>query len=681
VTPGQPIYPKPGYVNNVKFGYAKNEIIYSCMTFKSDSFARVEMDVVNAQGDVLQNHPLDLLMSMPNPHTTEFEMMQKIMTDLDLYGLAYLEKVRSRSGQVVQLWRLRPDYVRPVPSTTEFIQYYEFDNNTGRKVQLPFEDVIEFKLYDPLNEYRGLAPVTVAARIGDVDTGGVDYLKNFFDHGGMPAGFITTAQPVSDTIAAQIGTDWESRYGGKDKWTKPAVLSYGAEYKQLGSSLKDLQTDKLDAKTVSRICMTLDVNPILIGAAHGLARSTFNNYQTALKSFWQEGLQPQMKRIIETFNTQLAIEFGVKLQWDLSNIPALQEDKDQVWKRAGAALTGGGITVDEYRALIGLEKVKGGDIFLRRQVIEVGTDGEEEEKSHGKVCRCGKTHTIAEESELTEKLKKSLEVKVSTPDDEDDRLKREKITAVDTLKFFKGQERRIFNNIERKGLAPFNAEVYRVLGDLKNKHSDQESEAFKKERIEIIHNALYKLLDADFWEAENKAFDEVMLPLLLGSGQISVANTIAAFEETYQIGIPIDLSNQATAKWARKYSAQLVKGINKTTRNSVAESVAAWVETDLPRSALVDELAPLFGKTRSKTIGRTETTKAFFEGNRQTWKQSGIVKGFTWRTTESACPICGPLEGVVFPLNAAGPPDASHPNCNCFTEAVIDQEAIDATTQ
>jgi HK97 family phage portal protein len=714
---GRPIFKKPTFRVNAKFGYNKNEVIYACINKKGDSMSQVDMDVFNERDEKLDNHPLEILMTNPNPHMTEFEMYKRLIIDLDLSGNAYLEKVRSNSGQVVQLWRLRPDWVKPIPSAETYIAGYQYcPEGSTQKVILPPEDIIVFKLFDPINEYCGLAPVSVAARIGDVDSGGVDYLKNFFDHGGMPAGFLKTTSFLKEGQADQIANDWQERYGGPNNWTKPAILNADADYVKVGSGIEDLATDKVDAKTISRICMVLKVNPILIGAAHGLAKATFNNYATARRSFWREGLQPQMKAMQDTFNNSLAVEWtGVTLKWDFSNVPALQEDKDKLWKRAGSALAGGGVTVNEYRRLIGLEDVSDGDIFLRRQVLEVGAESEEK-------CSCGGDHKKEDHQHviindpfilskkqledvralmknLNDRIKsseqsefvlsksqaehflpliKAFESKVSTPDDEADRITRENATTEDVQKFFVGQSRRIMQNVERKD-SPLVLELIKINYNPEPMH---ESKEIREEWVDDQIIEAFKVLDKEFWEKEDKLFNEsTMFPALLLSSQISVENTIAAFQEAFQIGIPIDLANRETAKWARKYSAQLVKGINRTTRNSVAEAVAAWVETDLPRSALVDELSPLFGDTRSRLIGRTETTKAFFEGNRITWRTSGIVKEFRWRTTESACPICTPLEGETFPLNSAGPPDRSHPNCNCFTEAVIDQESIDRTTE
>lgn len=618
VTPGQPIFPQQNFRNNALFGYKKNEVIYACMTYKADSMSQVDLDVFNTKGEQVEMHPLELLMKKPNPHISGFDMLYMLLIDLDLAGRAYFEKVRSGSGQVVQLWRMRPDYVKPIASETAFIAAYEYDPGTGKKVILPPEDVIEFKLFDPLNIYQGQAPVSVAGRVGDVDSAGVDYLKSFFDAGGMPTGFLRTTMPVDQKVVDQIKADWQASYGGAKNWTKPAVLAFGAEYQKLGASLNDMAADKIDAKTISRIAMVLKVNPILIGAAHGLARATFNNFKTARESFWREGLIPQLKRIISVFNNRLALEdfTGVFLKWDFSGVPALQEDIDNVWKRANSGLGSGGITVNEYRQLIGLPLDRGGDVFLRT------------------------ANVLEEGATIVEVKARGLQTKQDEPvaPDNNDRERREKETQEKLEKFFKGQQNRILKTVGTK--APED-------------------------------------LDNEFWEAEEVALSLVLAPEILTSAQLSVANTVAAFEAQFDIAIPIDLANQATANWARDYSFGLVKGITQTTRGSVSESVAAWVQNDLPRSALADEIAPLFGDVRSRAIARTETTRAFFEGNRHTWKVSGIVSGWIWRTTESACPICGPEEGGFHSLGSEFQPPA-HPNCNCFAEAVIDQAAVDA---
>ena len=73
---------------------------------------------------------------------------------------------------------------------------------------------------------------------------------------------------------------------------------------------------------------------------------------------------------------------------------------------------------------------------------------------------------------------------------------------------------------------------------------------------------------------------------------------------------------------------------------------------------------------RSTLIARTETLRAHNEGRKVFYQSVGITK-VKWLTAGDArvCPICDPLNGVVFKIDGlVGPP--RHANCRCSVFAV-----------
>jgi hypothetical protein len=160
---------------------------------------------------------------------------------------------------------------------------------------------------------------------------------------------------------------WRERYGGFKNWVDPMVLDSDATYQRLGLNFQEMHFEVLDERDETRICMVLKVPPIIIGTTAGLRRSTYANYGEARKSFWEDGLIPQFKRIRDRAQGDLAAEFGadVDLQWDYSDVPALQEDRKARWDMAKQALAAGGITRNEYRLKLDYpEDPIRGDVYL-----------------------------------------------------------------------------------------------------------------------------------------------------------------------------------------------------------------------------------------------------------------------------------------------------------------------------
>lgn len=457
-----PTYTAPGFENTVKDGYRKNELIYACIAKTANTAASVSLRVFTQDGKTeIENHPLRSLLQQPNPYMAEFDLWVAVITLQKLCGVAYFEKVRSGAGLPVQLWPLRPDWVSVLRDSKKFIAGYEYGPPGLDPVRLAKEDVLRFPLYDPLDMYRGTAPVAVAARTGDVDNATNDFLKLFFEHGAVPMGLLTSKQKLTDAMVSDIRRRWRERYGGWTKWTEPAVLDSDATYQQMGLDFEKMGFEVLDARNETRICMVLDVPPIIVGAKVGLDRSTFSNYGEARRAWWQDSLMPQYAHIADIVENDLAAEYGAGLQimWDFSQVPALQEENNSLWARMTEALRSGGITINEYRAELGMDETPSGDVFLRpTSATEIGLDGEPVREP---VVQPDGQPTDEEDSQDDEDAEQDDDEKAhvhahdgkargAAPDD-DERAKRERKVQRAMEAYFGGQLERITGELGSNG--------------------------------------------------------------------------------------------------------------------------------------------------------------------------------------------------------------------------------------
>lgn len=657
---GQPVYTKPNLINNTRKYYTQNEVMFACVSLKADSCSLPKLVVHKENGDIAENHPLQKIIDNPNPHMTEFDMLTLAVTLLEICGTVYFEKVRSKAGRVVQLWPLRPDWVKPVPSAKNFIMGYEYWPPGAKKVFIPAEDIIPFTTFHPLNPYKALAPMSVASKTGDVDNSNTDFLKLFFEQGGMPPGYLKTKQALNDIQVADIRNRWKERYGGFRNWFEPAVLSFDADYVRLGLTFEEMGSEHLDARSVERICMVFKVPPILIGSRLGMKRSTFNNFQSSRLAFWQDGMLPLLKRIKNKLNGNLANEFpGFKYEWDYSAVAVLNEDAKSLWARAGSSYSLGGITLNEYRQMIGFDKVGGGDLFLKRPS---STDGEANKKylelsqalASQRWIEPAALSTTGDYVRLSDCGHLGIREykQVGESPDQDERTKREDKTKRAVLRFFRGQQERVLDEVNAQTQVQFRAFVA----------------ACKKE----------EKFDNPFWDNEREQLYAVLFPEVLESARIGAKTALDDLVSQTGAGVDWALVNNAAVEWAKDYTFDLVKGITGTTRAGITAAFDAWVESGQPLSALTEQIAPLFGDVRAEMIAVTETTRAFFEGNRQSWLSSGIVSGWIWRTAfdERVCPICGSRAEEFFPLDSAEVPPA-HVRCRCWAvpEIMTQQEA------
>lgn len=378
---GQPYYELQTFENYVTHGYRKNELIFACIEAHQLTAASVSYRVYDRRsGDDLPDHPLRRLLERPNPFMSEYEFLWLITGFLKLAGKAYFEKVYDRSGNLVALWPMRPDFVEIMPDQHRFIGAYRYTVPGVAQIDMPAEQVLAIRNTDPLDPYRSFAPVQVAARVGDVDNHITDYIKLFFERGAMPSGILKIDKPLTDAEVAGLRRRWAERYGGFNRWFEPAVLDQHADYQRIELSFAEMQFEVLDDRDEARICAVLRVPPIIAGARIGLKFGTYSNYEEARKMWWQDVLKPQYEFISDALTRDLARDYGdeVEIRADLSNVPALQESESHKWQRAERALAGGWMTVNEVREYLGLSTIGvAGDVFLRSFGVQpVDTQGQ-----------------------------------------------------------------------------------------------------------------------------------------------------------------------------------------------------------------------------------------------------------------------------------------------------------------
>ena len=152
----------------------------------------------------------------------------------------------------------------------------------------------------------------------------------------------------------------------------------------------------------------------------------------------------------------------------------------------------------------------------------------------------------------------------------------------------------------------------------------------------------------------------------------------------------ISATNRASIRMAQSVSDSLAERISQIIRIGIEETATG---TDV--IGLLEEAG--FDENRAQTIARTESSRAYTDGQNAAWEASGIVKGKTWLVSPGACEFCEEASrqfgttpvavggayyerGQVLSVGGrtmsldfdetTGPP--LHPNCRCSELPVID---------
>lgn len=382
-------------------GYRHNVIVYCCVNEIASSAAapRVYLRDRKTQGEV-EGHPLLDLLARPAPGLSWYELIETLLIHQQVAGEGYLHKGRNASGEIIQLKPARPDRIQPVPDRQGNVLYYEYkvDSEAYAPQRIETKDLALLRLPDPLNDFHGLSPLSVAAVFGDIDTAAALYLRDFFANGAMPMGLLKFKTPaVRREDRLRVQQEWAEQYGTgeiapqrKTRWHNVGVLGGDVEYQAIATEPAQLRLDAVWGMSESRLCATFGVPPSIIQARIGLQFNTYSNAESARRSFWTETLGPIYRRISDGLTRHIVSEYdeNLELVFDLESIPELQEDLNARVERASKLFLNGLASFNEARTLSDLDEVKT-DYFwkpstgalVRREDVESGKIIEDAEKA------------------------------------------------------------------------------------------------------------------------------------------------------------------------------------------------------------------------------------------------------------------------------------------------------------
>lgn len=364
-------------------GYMGNTLIYACIDELATSLAESPLLAEQGSGEDWKPYPaLQTVIDKPNSEQTQEEWLREWMMHYGYAGNVFQHIVRSPVNRVAEMWALKPHRIKIIPGADGKVQSYVHTVEGQESQPILARDIVHDKNLDPLDDYWGMSPILVLAMTGNLDNEAVKYLADFFYNAGQPALVLKLKQVVERAERERVKARWKDEYG-RDGFHGIAVLDADAEIQELGSRPDQLGLAGIFDTTESRICMTFGVHPMIIAARLGLLRSTMANYEQAEQAFQLRTMEQHRRRIeaklTKFFRAELGIE-NIRVRFDRSVVPALQEDMEPNRAFAILAYKERLATLNEARDIAGMEAVDGpeGNEF-KAEPVPPGEDGEDGE--------------------------------------------------------------------------------------------------------------------------------------------------------------------------------------------------------------------------------------------------------------------------------------------------------------
>ena len=361
---GAPVWTPRDYVSLSRSGFQKNVIAYRCIRMIAEAAVATPFAYYE-RGRLVSEHPLQRMLSRPNPEQSGVEFLEAFYGFLQTSGNAYME-LASLGGAPRELYVLRPDRIKVKPDATGWPDAYEYTVG-GRKTTFRRDPasgaspILHVKLFNPLNDYYGMSPLEAASASVDLHNASAHWNKSLLDNAARPSGAIVYSGPdgarnLSDEQFQRLKSELQDAYQGAENAGRPLLLEGGLDWRQMSLSPADM--DFINAKNVSarEIALAFGVPPMLLGIP---GDNTFSNYREANLAFWKQTVLPLAGKAAMALTNWLGPMFDdVRIGTETSAVDALSHERDAMWARLERASF---LTVNEKRQIAGLAPIEGGD--------------------------------------------------------------------------------------------------------------------------------------------------------------------------------------------------------------------------------------------------------------------------------------------------------------------------------
>lgn len=253
-------------------------------------------------------HAALTLWNKPNPFYSRQEYVETEQQHVDLTGEGWWVVARHPMAKSIpiELWPVRPDRMTPVPHATEFLAGYIYTGPNGEQVPLGLDEVIQIRMPNPLDPYRGMGPVQSILVDLDSERYTAEWNLNFFRNGAEPGGIVEVDKRLSDDEFAEMTTRWREQHQGVANAHRVAILEQG-KWIDRKFSQRDMQFAELRAVSKDTIREAFGMPKFAVGDVADINRATAE----ASKAWFGEQITvPRLDRFKGALNNDLLPMFG-----------------------------------------------------------------------------------------------------------------------------------------------------------------------------------------------------------------------------------------------------------------------------------------------------------------------------------------------------------------------------------
>lgn len=275
-------------------------------------------------------HPALDVWNNPNPHMSRQELVETYLQHAELAGDGFLVIEFNPFAQSLplELWPVRPDRMKPVPSVEDFLTGWVLTDAAGQQVPFPAAEILQMKYGPhPTDPYRGMGPVGSLLNVISSTQAAQLWNALFFRNNATPRGMWSIEDSVDDDEFREFQARLREQHQGVQNAHRDIVVDNGAKYTAIQVSAKDMQLVETFGVNRDVILEAYGMSKTMIGASE--SETNRATAETAEYIFAKYQLVERLERIKLILNQRFLPLFGTAargVEFDYDN--PVPEDKE-----------------------------------------------------------------------------------------------------------------------------------------------------------------------------------------------------------------------------------------------------------------------------------------------------------------------------------------------------------------
>lgn len=360
--------PQPPVRNAEEYLKAYIGYVYTAVGAIAQDVASIDLHLFKAtftkngpETTEIYEHPALSVINYMNTISTFYDVIEATQTYLELTGEAFWVVLKDGKGMPREIWPLRPDWVKIIPSPTEVIDHYNYyaGGVISEKVEIPKENIIPFKYFHPMNPYRGKGTVQAAALPFDILNFAGEYNRNFFFNSAIPSMIFSTDQKISEQTVKRFLNQWQQSFGGRSKSNKVAFLGQGLKLDKVSQTPQEMDFARQMEMMRDDVLAVFKVPKTIIGITSDVNKASA---ESTTRAFMGRVISPRMRKMVASLNEFFLPMFvGADNSYFFDFYDPAPEDMEVKLKKYESARKYTWMTPNEIRIEENMEPLPGGD--------------------------------------------------------------------------------------------------------------------------------------------------------------------------------------------------------------------------------------------------------------------------------------------------------------------------------